>query len=194
MEWKLLVPILIIAIIFISGCTEETSQNATQQNQIQNITESKTTELEPTELILREEDLPENYSVMDRGETLKSDISERLANLGWKNGYYALYGNEISYFEAIGIDHHVSIFPLENIAKTIDTINTSDEELSNPNIGEKSRAFRMVSKDEFGEEEYRGYIIVFTKKDVFEYVAILGTVTDYELLRELAVKAESKIK
>ena len=67
------------------------------------------------------------------------------------------------------------------------------EELSKPNIGDNSFAYRETVEDEI-EGTFRLYTIVFVKKDYYEEFRMVGTTTDYELLKDIAMKAESRIK
>jgi hypothetical protein len=64
------------------------------------------------------------------------------------------------------------------------------DELSDPNIGDSSMAFRFTKPGIDTKE----YLIIFVKKDVYEQLDMSGTVTDYESLKQLATIAAAKIK
>lgn len=157
------------------------------------------TKKEPSELALTLSDLPDEYTIVERTERTKSDVSKEGLELGWKKGYYVRFAkvDKDNPYMVTVIEQLISIYPAENISKVIvlpteSSENRTYEELSNPGIGDKSRAFRITVKDEFGEEK-RVYMIEFIKKDVYEALYMHGTVTDYELLKEIARKAAEKI-
>lgn len=174
--------IVITSILIFSGCVEEKS--ATK---------------EPFELALELSDFPSNFEIKERTERLKSDVSQEGLDIGWKKGYsvrYARIGDSL--LDVTVVEQDISIYPTENITKviTVPHLNTdyiTYEELSKPNIGDDSRAYRMTIKDEYDYEE-RVYMIEFIKLDVYESFYMSGTTTDYELLKDIAMEAESRIK
>lgn len=188
-----LISIIVIAsALLFSGCIEEDTTSAI-------VPSPKLTTKEPSELALQLSDFPSNYTIKERTERVKSDIIEKGLNLGWKKGYYVRYARigDIL-FDVTIVEQSISIYPLENISKILfvsheSTENRTYEELSKPNIGDDSKAYRVTVKDEFGTED-RYYMIEFIKLDVYESFYIGGTTTDYELLKDLAKKAESKIE
>lgn len=153
---------------------------------------------EPSELALQISDISSNYTVKERTERVKSDVSSEGINLGWEKGYYARYARiGETLLEATVIEQIVSIYPIENASKVLSLPQESTEDLifvrlSRPNIGDHSRAFRIIEIDELGKE-HRYYIIEFVKMNVYESFYMTGTTTDYEFLKELARKAEKKI-
>jgi PBP1b-binding outer membrane lipoprotein LpoB len=179
--------------VLLSGCTEQTS---TTSETIKEQTKTKLSSIEPSDLILQVSDLPSNFTIKERAERVKSDLDEDAKNLGWKKGYSVIFIKGETIFDMTAISHSISIYPIDNISKVLDIPRKSNEnrtydELSNPNIGDKSKAFRVTENSGF---ETRSYMIEFVKMDVYEYISIGGTSTDYELLKELAKKAEAKIK
>lgn len=190
---QLFVIILLIIMVLLSGCTE---QNSTTSETIKEKTNTKLSSIEPSDLILQVSDLPSNFTIKERGERVRSDLDEDAKNLGWKKGYAVRLIKGETIFDMTVISHGISIYPIDNTSKVLDIPKISDEnttydELSNPNIGDKSKAFRVTENNGF---ETRSYLIEFVKMDVYEYLYISGTSTDYELLKELAKKAEAKIK
>lgn len=167
-------------------------------------TESQTCSLpriaskEPSEMALSLEDLPQdqNYTLKERTERTKSDVSSRAIDLGWEKGYYVRFARIGDMFDTTGVEHVISIYPLENITKILDLPQESEymvyDELSKPNIGDDSRAFRITWIDEFGYEQ-KTYQIEFIKMNVYEALFLSGTTLDYEFLKDLASKAESKV-
>ncbi len=203
--------VLGLLIVSISGCTQNTqtsdsSQQSSEGELIKSTPKLATKEL--SEMALQLEDLPENYTMRTRTERVKSEISQEGVSLGWKNGYYVHYlwmgdktieilGSEVP-IEYTGIEQAISIYPIENISKllvdpTESTENVTYEEYSNPNIGDESRAYRVTFVDEY-DTETTAYAIEFIKMDVYEYILMSGTITDYELLKEIAKTTEKKIK
>jgi hypothetical protein len=155
---------------------------------------------ESSEMVLQLTDLSSNYSISERTERTKSDVSENAINLGWQKGYYIRFlriGTQ-GLFDVTTIEQSLSIYPLENVSKVITLPMESNnesivyEELSNPNIGENSRAWRIDTKDQLGIE-HRYYQIEFIKMNVYTSLYMGGTATDYELLKDIANKAEVKI-
>ena len=190
---QLLVVLLLITMVILSGCTEQTS---TTSETIEEQTNTKISSIEPSNLILQLSDLPSNFTIKERAERVRSDLDKDAKNLGWKKGYAVRFIKGETVFDMTAISHGISIYPIDNISKILDIPKISNEnvtfdELSNPNIGDKSKAFRVTENSGF---ETRSYMIEFVKMDVYEYLYMSGTSTDYELLKELAKKAEAKIK
>ena len=184
--------IVITSILIFSGCVEEDTQSQIEPPQI-------SATKEPFELALQLSDFSSNFTIKERTERLKSDVSQEGLDLGWKKGYYVRYARiGDSLLDATVVEQSISIYPTENITKVIalpylNTDYITYEELSKPNIGDDSRAYRMTVKDEYDYEE-RVYMIQFIKLDVYESFYMRGTTTDFELLRDIAMKAESRIK
>jgi len=185
--------------VFLSGCTQQTT-TAPETNKVtpQEQPKTKLSSLEPSNLILQLSDLSSNFSIKERTERVRSDVNEDARNLGWKKGYYVRFVKGETLLDMMVIEHSISIYPIENISKVITTQWKSDDnvtydELSKPNLGDDSRAFRITQKSEFGQEN-RVYLIEFVKMDVYEALYMRGTTTDFEILKELAKKAEAKIK
>ena len=154
----------------------------------------KLSTVEPSKLSLQLSDLPSNFTIKERVERIRSDVSQEARDLGWEEGYYVRYAKVgDSILDATIIAHSISIYPSENISIIVDLPRESDsnityDELSKPNIGDNSKAFRITKDNE------RYYMIQFIKMDVYESLTMWGTTTDYELLKEVAKKAEAKIK
>lgn len=196
---QILLVLLLITMVFLSGCTQQTT-TAPETNKVtpQEQPKTKLSSLEPSNLILQLSDLSSNFSIKERTERVRSDVNEDARNLGWKKGYYVRFVKGETLLDMMVIEHSISIYPIENISKVITTQWKSDDnvtydELSKPNLGDDSRAFRITQKSEFGQEN-RVYLIEFVKMDVYEALYMRGTTTDFEILKELAKKAEAKIK
>lgn len=188
--------LLLTSLILIGGCGTPNSSgsNSNQNNNQQTVPQVKETTKEPVDLILQLSDLPENYTLGDKAERLRSEVSSSGLSIGWEKGYYVKYkriGDTI--FDATVIEQYISFYPIENISKAVTTYESNEnityEQMSNPNIGDNSAAYKVADAEGIGG----GYIIEFIKKNVYEAMTISGTSTDYELLKELAKKAVAKI-
>lgn len=159
---------------------------------------------QPYDLILDSSDLPQDYFLGEQDPILKSNLNQELINLGWKDGHYAIFarlGHAVPVIDIVFIQQSISIYPIKNIKKILELSPNQPyyqkldyEELPNPNIGKKSRAFKTTTINKYGEE-VKGYQIEFIKMDVYESLYMASTTTaDYELLKDLAKKAEEKIR
>jgi len=183
---------LIILLVCIVGCTSKTPSNP----------EIKLSTIEPSEMALQSDELPENYQIKERSEQVKSDVVKSALDLGWKKGYIVKFVQvDLNNLEVTSIEQDISIYPIENINKSLSlqrvestkyTANNSYtiDDLSNPNIGDQSQAYRITNKI----DNSKSYAIDFTKQDVFESLRMSGTFTDYEILKELAQTAAEKIE
>lgn len=176
--------ILLVAIVAVNGCIQ-LPQEA-----------KKPTIVELQDLALTLSDLPNNFTLYERVERPKVDISQEAIVLGWKTGYSLIYTkDETSSF----ILQWISIYPAENISKVIALPKNRSQfegiifdELSKPDIGDDSKAYRVtMTGGWFGNTT--GYQIEFIKNNVYETIRMSGGVIDYELLKDLAKKAEAKI-
>lgn len=100
------------------------------------------------------------------------------------------------------VNQQILIFPMENINKVLDATNKNEilrwggspedmYELPSPNIGDKSRAFKLL----LNKEPYM-YYVAFTKKGYYELLEIRGrgeAPADYKSLEDIARKAADKI-
>ena len=183
---------LIILLVCIVGCTSKAPSNP----------EIKLSTLDPSEMALQSDELPENYQIKERSEQVKSDVVKSALDLGWKKGYIVKFVQvDLNNLEVTSIEQDISIYPIENINKTLSlqrvestkyTANNSYtiDDLSNPNIGDQSQAYRITNKS----DNSKSYAIDFIKQDVFESLRMSGTFTDYEILKELAQTAAEKIE
>lgn len=182
-----------------SNGEEQTTNNLEENIDMEEEEENqKFSTKEPSEMVLELSDFPDGWEMGARAERAKSDVSEKGISLGWKKGYTIVFfkQNENNPLLVGGIVQYISIYPIENIDKTIpyeSNGNVTYEELSDPDIGDKSEAYKVTSKNEFGQSTI-SYMIVFNKMDVHTHLHTSGDLQDYELLKELAEKAEKNIK
>ncbi len=166
---------------------------------------SKTSTIEPSEMILQPSEIPVNFTLLEKGQRNVSDMNEWALDHGWKNGYYAVFlNNDPNAIPGTVIEQYISTYPVENITLIVpDTVsgwknwtleennpNLSFEELSLPTIGDSSAAMKVSNKT----DNTQVYSISFIKKDVFQQFWTNGTATDYDTVKQLAGIAAAKIK
>jgi len=170
-----------------------------------------TISLDLSQMTLRPSDLPADYTLM-----ISSEYPDAIKN-GWKEAYYVWYrkmtnnkmivfGTEIP-LETTHIYQYIFLYMHNSMPDTkiwknliMPDIkiyeNQTIIELNNPKIGDISRSYRIAENTAFpigGEYETYEFVIQFNKLDVYEELRMSGTVTDYELLKDLAAKAADKI-
>jgi hypothetical protein len=191
--------IAVIIIILIGGyflfINEQNVNNS--NSQAGSSTKPKISNKDPSDLALQLSDLPQEYSIKDRAPRVTSDVSDEGLNWGWKKGYYITFmkGGE-SLLDYSVIEQTISIYPVENISRTLsepeNDENTTYEKIDIEKIGDNSVAHKITTKNEF-LGDIVNYEVEFTKKDVYDQFVSGGAENDFELLKELAKKAEGKI-
>jgi len=216
MRKGILIISLLIGIILISGCANQSSGD-TKAAQV-----ALTTNKAPSELALQTSDLPtdRNWSVMSKVERVRSDIGDSGKNAGWKAGYFSSYRwikdtDNLFLIESILYRDYVSIYPLvdgkintsvdfakiqqiypigESGALLESWVVKSNDQLSNPNIGDQSIAWRVYIYNEESDLFKQRFGIQFSKKDVYHTLEVeSASGADYEALKEVAHKLEERI-
>lgn len=185
-----LLVILLVGVVLISGCTQQistpsrTGQEQTTQPTIQ-YKDSST-------FLLSFTDLPqdENWTVTERGERNVNDVDPKALEYNWSGGYYIRFtssqNDKITY-----LDQSLSIYPEDRILGILNTDFSGEEPLSNPSIGDNSRAVKI--RTTILGQEIVMYRIAFTKNNILVNLQSWGTSTDYLKLKELAQKAYDKV-
>ncbi len=179
---RVLFAILLIAVIFISGCVNETTTSSSTEVQYK----------DSSNFLLSLSDLPqnENWIIEERGEGNINDVDAKALEYNWSGGYYILFksskGDKFTY-----LTQSLSIYPEEKILGMLNFDIQDEEPLSNPNIGGHSRAVK-TRQSIFGQE-FTYYKITFVKNNLLVSLASGGTTIDYLKLKELAQKAYDKI-
>lgn len=190
-----LIVLITVVIILSAGCSSSAPSGTSLP-----VIGNKLSTIEPSEMALQLSELPQGYEIK-RSEITTNNTSTA-QNLSWKKGYYVSYQKIVTTSnDGIEISQFISIYPIDKVSSAM-SIGINDmkaivgwvstaqmEQLSNPNIGDSSQAFRLKNND-----QVTGYFITFTKKDVCEQFFISGSTTDYEILKDVAVKAAAKIK
>lgn len=158
---------------------------------------------EVSDLALSLSDFPNSsgWEISTRGEITNNEVNEYYKELGWVDGYEIIFRKIDS--KDVQVVHSSSRYPLENISLVLEPIKYQLErfnkystdynkniygkyryqELSEPNLGEDSVAYKLVYIEDDAEDVY---YIEFVKATYYEYVGGY----DYELVKELAKKAE----
>ncbi|MDO9096677.1 MAG: hypothetical protein Q7U60_00925, partial [Candidatus Methanoperedens sp.] len=177
----------IIVIVLVSvialGCVEAPSTQ---------ITQPKVQYKDSSNFLLSLTDLPskENWTIMERGERNVNDVSSDALEYNWSGGYYIQFKSsdkdEVNYLK-----QYLSIYPEEKILGIFNEGAQDLEPLSNPSIGEHSKAGKFRNYI-FGTEVVT-YEIIFVKNNVLVTLQTWGVNTDYLKLKELDQKAFNKI-
>jgi hypothetical protein len=188
----------VVISIGIAGCTSQAPAAST-------VPDTKTSVIEPAEMILQTSEIPVNFTLVEKGERNASDVSEWGLDHGWKKGYYAVYlKNDPGSLPGTVVEQYLSVYPAENITLIVpdsvnswknwtmeeNSVNLTFEEFSLATIGDSSAAMRVSNKTDNTQE----YLITFVKKDVFQNFWTNGTATDYETAKQMAGIAAAKIK
>lgn len=184
MQFKrsLLLVALLTAVVFISGCVQETTNSSSTNIQYK----------DSSNFLLTLSDLPpnENWTITERGERNVNDVSPKALKYNWSGGYYTKFSlsgkDKVMYLE-----HYLSIYPENNAMDMLVDNSDLGEPLSNPAIGDNSRAYK--NRDAILGQEIVTYTIVFVKNNLLVTLVSGGVGTDYLTLKEFAQKAYDKI-
>jgi hypothetical protein len=148
-------------------------------------------------------DVPAGFTIKEGSEKTTSDMSQEALANGWKKGYdveFQRMNTATQDYEIL--EQTISVYPISNLnqvmteatTETLQKANatTTVEQLSDPKIGDSSKAFRI--KTSYLGVPVTSFSIYFIKKDVYEGLVIGGTSADYETLKGLANVSASKIR
>ena len=167
----LLFILLLVVILITAGCVGGNKNTVfTPTPTPENILST----IDPSEMALQLSDLPDDFTIKDRSEGISSDINQSELNFSWKRGYivkFSSHNTQINQFISIfSIDYLPKLFAetkgrLQNAAGSDAIL----DELSDPKIGDQSKAFRVTYDD--GSIVYS---ISFIKNDVYEDFLLAG--------------------
>lgn len=186
---KLILGIIILSIFLVSGCVQQ--QNSVKSGQ-EKITQPTVKYKDSSTFLLSLADLPQDYNwtIAERGERNVNDVDSKALEYNWSGGYYIRFKSsqkdEITY-----LDQSLSIYPENKILGILNTDFQGEEPLSNPSIGENSRAVKI--RTTILGREIIAYRITFVKNNVLVNLMSMGTGTDYLKLKELAQKAYDRV-
>ena len=162
------------------------------------------TAMKPSKLAFDLKDLPDNYIIKENRPVSKSEVNMSEAPniskelMEWDEGYLASFIKKDS-FNSIG--QMIYIYPsTEDIAKTdfSQAIFLMDENSQNTyeeipcDIGDKCTSWKITITTNDKGDKATVYTLLFIKMNVYEELFVFHL--DYELLVDLAKKAEAKIK
>lgn len=183
MRYLLPLVFIVIVLIFIVGCTSE----------------NKSSTLDPSEMALQISDLPSGY-VKTNSDTI--NLVQNNQNF-WnvKKGYQVGFAKGSTKTDIVIVGQAILVVPIDKINQVLPNISsqygkmgTQVVQLSNPDIGDSSIAFRVENPQEGFETSGESFNIAFVKQDVVEIIVMTGAQTDYDVLKTLAKKALEKIK
>ena len=164
--------------------------------------ESTIATIPPGGMALQLTDVPPDYQIKDRTVIAFSEVSQLAHDLSWQQGYrVTFYRMNREKDDLTGIRQSINVYPPENMDKVyaIETERflsnkngTTRYEIPFPAIGDRSMAFRETRVGD--PMDLAVYTVIFKKKNVFETIAMGGTTTDYETLKEVVRKAADKIQ
>jgi hypothetical protein len=202
------VPVLLVLVLISAGCLDRFSSSPAPAPQTQVPTSVPTTEnplsvVPPSDLALQLADLPSDYLLRDRSVMVSPEVTQLSHDLGWREGYFvAFYRTDVDHKEDFTrIRQSINVFPLENMKKVFDLEKIDIEsqpvspqvqsEIPFPVTGDNSRAYRLTDPTDAMKQV--AYTVIFTKKNVYEKITMIGTSTDYEVLKDVVQKAAEKV-
>ncbi len=191
--------LLLIIAVFVAGCTS----NSPASTATPVPTTPQLSTVDPSDMALALSDVPAGFTIKEGSEKTTSDMSQEALANGWKKGYdveFQRMNTATQDYEIL--EQTISVYPISNLnqvmteatTETLQKANatTTVEQLSDPKIGDSSKAFRI--KTSYLGVPVTSFSIYFIKKDVYEGLVIGGTSADYETLKGLANVSASKIR
>jgi hypothetical protein len=200
--------ILAVFIVGVSGCLDKLYEKQvpmptpTPLPVITPTPEKQSVTISPSELALQLADLPPDYFLRDRSVIAYGEVPQINRDLGWRQGYFvSFYRMNLRNEDITGVTQTIGIYPLENIKNlyTIENdtlfspdVSTQRYEIPFPVVGDRSLAIRATNP----RDPYKivTYTVIFTRKNVFEKISMTGTTTDYETLKDVVMKAATRIR
>jgi len=200
----LLLAVLIVISAGIAGCTSQAPSTA-KAAVPSTAPVANTAVVSPENLVLQPQEIPGNFTLVEKGERQASDLSDWARDHGWKSGYYVVYRkNDPAAPSGTVIRQNISVYAEKNatlaVSDTIDgfadwivkenAMNQSVEKITIPTIGDTSGSLKYVNKG----DNSGAYMIAFSKMNVFEDIQTNGTAADYETAKQLATISAAKIR
>ncbi len=200
--------IIMMAMLVSMGCLSTGSQPVTAPTPAPEPTvlptkESPVSTVLPGEMALQLSDIPSDYILKDRSDSIYAEQDQLSRDLGWRLGYsVTFYRINLEKYDLTGLRQIIAVYPLKNMNKVFELAQDEMEsgangtitvhELPLYRIGDESVAYK--TEDSRDPDHPAVYSILFIKKDVFEKLEMGGTTTDYETLKLLANTAAGKIR
>jgi len=157
----------------------------------------------PSPYLLNGQDLPDEIAYFNGAEVDAAIIDRDAKELGCLHEYTATYAEEKpSSAGSRRIMHYVKIFPQDNATTMVQLDEAfynqlvpprNAEELSAPEIGDICISYRIPGVGTGTVGAYDSYCITFAKGEVYEKFLTVGPSPDYDLLKDLALRAGEKI-
>ncbi|MFA5221187.1 MAG: hypothetical protein WC391_02730 [Methanoregula sp.] len=202
--------ILMVAMFVSMGCSQTVSEPVPTPTPVPARTlvpaqtpESPVSTVLPSAMALQLSDIPEDYILKDRADTIYQEQSPLSRDLGWRMGYsVTFYRVNLVRYDLTGLQQIIDVYPIRNMNKVFDMAQDEMEsradgtitvyEIPLYRIGDQSIAYKTQDPSDPGHPAI--YSILFVKKDVFEKLEMGGTTTDYETLKQIANTAAGKIR
>jgi len=196
--------VLILVSVVSTGCTSTLFGPAPQYHQQPAATPAVAVQTTPpaiSDLALTLSDLRGDYLLRDRSVVAYEQVGPVFRELSWQEGYeVSFYRMDRAKGDNTLVRQMISVFP----ADRVDTVYKVEEEsmfaqpdgttryeVPFPITGDESIAFR--ENDIRAPEQNVTYTLLFAKNNVYETITMSGTTTDYETLKDLALKAAGRI-
>jgi len=104
-----------------------------------------TKQVEPYGLAISQPDLPPGFGIVDRSERRRIDVSADALELGWNKGYQIRFARIGGLLNSTSIEQQISFYPEERMNQVLQLSMRGfsvDEQLTIPNIGDRSVAFK----------------------------------------------------
>ncbi|AGB02219.1 hypothetical protein [Methanoregula formicica] len=201
-----LLPLCIACFLVSAGCVAEVPAPPVVETLITPVLtsapESPVVTAPLADLALQKEDLPSDYHLKDRTVTSYAGAGQVFRDLGWQQGYQVTYYRmDTDLNDITMITQEIAVYPQKTVRDAYslkkerllpEEDSRTDYQVPFPQTGDRSIAWREVSTS--GITPIVTYTVIFTKKNVYEKIALTGTSTDYELLKSLAAIAAEKIR
>ena len=176
--------ILMVAMLVSMGCSQTASEPVPTPSPVPERTlvpaptpESPVSTVLPSAMALQLSDLPEDYILKDRADTIYPEPSQISRDLGWRMGYsVTFYRVNLVKFDMTGLRQIIGLYPIRNMNKVFDLAQDEMESQANGTItvfeiplyriGDQSIAYK--TQDPSDPSHPAVYSILFVKKDVFE--------------------------
>ncbi len=189
--------ILVIAALFISGCTSQSSIPVQSPA-------SSTTGTDFNYLLLSPGELPLGLVRAFDGPMQVSDITDTMKKYGLSRGYRVLYADTVPLMDKTKImEQDIMVFNGANASAMLDEYKKSLTDikkqnivvlqLPNPNIGDKSFAVKISTVGPTGAETQH-YVFGFVQSGTFEIISMEGTPETYPALLHVTELAAEKAR
>jgi hypothetical protein len=174
---------ILMVIVLFSGCTAPASLRAA----------NTVSASDPSAMTLHVSDLPDGYVISNTQVNMDPALFKKITTV--KSGYQIMFRNGTTADNSTLITQVILIVPDDQLGQIVPNYlsalkeegNTYDQ-LPDPRLGDTSSAFQI--QDPYSR---KFYIIIFEKGDVAVFLQMTRYHPDYEVLKSVAKKAETRI-